>query len=103
MEMTPHRRLLSGGAAVEAPFALLAGLAGGVPMAATPLRLAHRVQEGVQLRVVDGAHLHRPRAGIGRVYVVAVDGPAAAAGGVPEEDLNDAIGAREGSPRLRVV
>lgn len=67
------------------------------------LRLPDGVQEGVQLRMVGGAHLHRPRPWVGRVDVVAVNGPAAAAGGVPEEELNDAAGARQLAPRGGVV
>jgi hypothetical protein len=70
---------------------------------AAALRLPDRVQQGVQLRMMRRAHLHRAGARVGGVYVVAVNRASARAGGVPEEELNRAVCAWKGPPRGGVV
>ena len=64
---------------------------------------AQRVQNSVQLRVMRGAHLHRPAVRVVRVDVMVVDQATAGARCVVEQDVNDAVVAGQLAPRTGVV
>jgi hypothetical protein len=57
----------------------------------------------VHLRVMTVTHLNRPRTRIVGVDVMVVDQPSARAGGVTEQNMDDALSAREFAPPLGVV
>ena len=88
---------------VQAPLAQLPRLTGAVNVRAAAHARLERAQDCVDLRMVRGAHLHRARVRVLGVYVVVMDQAGADAHGLPEEEANGAVVARELAPSLSEV